>query len=284
MMAQFTALGRPIDPTYPTNLWIVALTVLAAVVGAAVAVLRGEDPLALAVFTAIMTLVAWIVGREADPAYELSAFVGAGIALVSAPLIGSLTPYVAGLDLGLALILVIQLARVVSRVVGPPALLTDTVLVLVLTALTVFLTPFWTLGLVAAGALVLDARLTSPLYPARRAHLPAALVAASFVAISAIINGLPGPGEGDTLLFAVVAVISGLYVWTIRDTREVLAVADTTGDLLNPLRVRAAMIVVLLACGLMLWHGVAGVAALAPVWMALAGAALYRVVLRVRRR
>ncbi|MGD2206109.1 MAG: hypothetical protein PVH17_04955, partial [Anaerolineae bacterium] len=62
------------------------------------------------------------------------------------------------------------------------------------------------------------------------------------------------------------------------------SVGDETGEPLDPQRVRAAQVLALLTTLLAAWwDGAAGVVALLPVWAAMLGTALYRLLLLGRR-
>ena len=83
-MHRITTIGRPIDLRYPTNRAIALLT-LAVTAGGALARLLGGEPVGAGAswgLSAGLTLfLGWALGRELDPAHDLSAFVGAGLAL-----------------------------------------------------------------------------------------------------------------------------------------------------------------------------------------------------------
>ena len=83
-LSDITALGRPLDPRYPTNLAIGALSLIVGAVGAAVKLLS-DVPLAESaswgIGAAFSVFLAWVLARELDPDYDLSAFVGVGLAI-----------------------------------------------------------------------------------------------------------------------------------------------------------------------------------------------------------
>ncbi|MGD9316838.1 MAG: hypothetical protein PVG56_08400, partial [Anaerolineae bacterium] len=92
-LADFTALGRnPLDPGYPTNLAIAALTVVVAIAGAVWRLISGVALLESALWgigAGLVMFLTWALGRELDPDHDLSAFVGAGLVLIALLLAGA---------------------------------------------------------------------------------------------------------------------------------------------------------------------------------------------------
>ena len=111
-----TALGRPIDPDYPTNRAI-ALVALTATVAAGIwALLSGvalPETASQAVRAGLTVFLAWAIGRELDPDHDLSAFVGVALALIGLTLLDAPSLF---LDFWLLLSL-----RLVNRTSGLPA-------------------------------------------------------------------------------------------------------------------------------------------------------------------
>lgn len=279
-MYEVTALSRPLDPRNLTNLLILILTPVAGGVAGGFALASGVE-LALAArigfSTSVITLLAWILSREIDIDHPWSAFLSVGLALVGFYLVQRnllLGEEPRLLDTALlSLILAIPSTRMVSRIVGPPARLADSVAILFLIVLVSFL-GVWVVGFVGVLALLLDGLLPEP----NRRNLLFALL--GLVVIGARVVILPDIGEPGALTLpylATITAISVAYGATIIATRQVQVGCDLEGYPLNVQRVRAAMLLGLVfALVVAVWDGNAGVLKMLPLWAALLGTAIYR--------
>ena len=157
-LSDITALGRtPIDPSYPTNLAIAALSLIVAIAGAIWQMISGAallESVLWGIGAGFLPFLTWALGRELDPDHDLSAFVGAGLVLIAL-----LLPDMPSLLMILWLLLVL---RTVNRSVGLPAKPLDSLGVLGLGA---WLTwqGYWMVGLMTAVAFLLDGLLSPPL-------------------------------------------------------------------------------------------------------------------------
>lgn len=276
-LTDITALGRtPIDPRYPTNLAIAALTAIVAIAGAVLHLFSGAAFLESALWgieIGLVPFLTWALGRELDPDHDLAAFVGAGLVLIALLLVGP-PPLLVVLWLLLAL-------RLVNRTVGLPAKPLDSLAVL---GLGLWLTwqGYWIAGLVTAGAFLLDGLLSPPL----RYHLFISGLALVATIVLSVFHGGVAIEGGPTMLVVVSSVVlAGLFAVVIATSREVQAVGDATREPLNPRRVQAAQLLALLTALLFAWwYGTSGLVALLPLWAALLGTSLYRLVILVRSR
>ena len=280
-LTDFTALGRtPIDPSYPTNLAIAALTLVVAIAGAVFRLVSGTALLESALWgieAGLVFFLTWALGRELDPDHDLSAFVGAGLVPIALLLVD---PPALVVVLWLLLVL-----RIVNRTVGLPAKPLDSLGVLGLGA---WLTwqGYWMVGLVTAVAFLLDGLLSPPL----RRHLFVSGLAFVATVTLSIFHGDMAMETGPTMPFVISsAVIAALLLVVIATSREVQAVGDaavgTVGKPLNPRRVQAAQVLALLTALLFAWWaGASGVVALLPLWAAMLGVSLYRLAILFLRR
>jgi hypothetical protein len=268
-LTDITALGRtPIEPSYPTNRAIAVLTTVVAIAGAILRLLKETAPLESVLWgigAGLAVFLTWALGRELDPDHNLSAFVGAGLVLIVLLLVGATS-----LLLILWLLLVL---RLVNRTTGLPAKPLDSLGVLGLGA---WLTwqGYWMVGLVTSVAFLLDGLLPPPL---RRQLFVSSLALLATVILS-IFHGGMAMESGPTMLVVVFSiVVAGLFLPVIAITREVEAVGDATGEVLNPRRVQAAQVVALLTAILFAWWaGASGLITLLPLWAAMIGVGLYR--------
>ncbi len=262
-----TAVVRPVDPRYPTNLAIAILAVLVGVGAAAWQWLAGTtllDGALWGISAGLAIFLAWALARELDPDHDLSAFVAADLAIVALPMLGP--------PQFLPLFWVLLAVRIVDRMVGLPARPLDS---LGLLGLGLWLTwqDGWIYGLITAAALFLDGWLE----PRLRRHLALAAVVLVATVVLALLGGTSPRGDWDSALlmwlFALTAILFSISIVTLEPAR---ALCDQTGEPVRPVRVRVAqglaLVTALLVAGL---GGQQGVVALWPLWAAMLGVALY---------
>ena len=272
-ISRITAIGRPIDPNYPTNRAI-ALLALAVIVGGSVlqliAGVQLVQSISWGIEAGLAVFLAWALARELDPDHDLSAFVAAGLALI-----GLLFLDLPGLT---ALFWMIVLLRIVNRTAGLPATILDSLLILGLSSWLTWQGE-WIYGLITALAFLLDSRLSPP-------HVRHLLFAAIALVITVILFGgrLPRVDELSPAIALTVLVMSALFLPVIIASRELTTVSDQTNEPLNPRRVQAAQGIALLT-GILIawWNGYSGFVSFMPLWAAMAGASLYRLGDKVKR-
>lgn len=255
---RLTGTGRPLDFSYPTNRWIVAISTAAGIVAAVIAFAGGESWIASMVAggrTGALAFLAWALGRELDPDHPISAFVAAGLMLAA------IVVYEAP-SVWLALWLLMGL-RIVNHTTGLPPTVADSAGFLILTGFTVT----WSMlaAIVCASAFVLNAWLGDT--NGRNLTLAAA---------SLVVAALPWAGVAwlptvDALVAAVaVAVVFGAVILRYR---VVTSRGDATNTPLDPTRVRAAqglaLMTVLFGAAAL---GIRGLVDLAPVVSAMIAA------------
>jgi hypothetical protein len=262
-----SAIGRPLDVDYLTNRVIVLLTLVVMVSRGSYQLFTGSSLLdsALAGGTAgIIVFVAWALGRELDPDYNGSAFVGAGLAFLGTLLVGE-----ANL---LALFGLMLLARIVNRTVGISASPLDSIMIVVFVGILAFVSS-WVYGAIAVVAFLLDYGL--PEANKRQLNFAGASVLVTIVAF--LVNGAERGVLSQPYLLAVV-MIAGLSLLVILTSRRVTSVGDVTGKTLNLRRIQAVQLLMLVAAtAVALWQGDLGFRLLLPLWATFAGIALYRV-------
>lgn len=274
-VSDITALGRPIDPNYPTNRAIALLSAGVVVAGAAYRLLAGDpllDSTLWGIGAGLAVFLAWALARELDPDHDLSAFVAAGLMVIGLLLWG--LP-----ELLLVFWLLLAL-RVIDHSTGLPAHWLDS---LGLLGLGGWLTGqgYWTAGLLTVAAFALDGWLA----PALRRHQLFALLALLVTVTLAVFQGdITQVEDASTPILLAVAAMGALFLVVIGTSRRVTSLCDQTGEPLRPTRVRVAQALAL-AAGLLLawWSGAHGVVALLPAWAAMLGVGLYRLGLLARR-
>jgi hypothetical protein len=276
-----SGLGRALDFSYPTNIAIAALSG-ATVAGVLVWTLLSGRALGPAVLVALGTgasvFLGWALGREVDPDYPLSAFLGAAFTLAGLLLLRLLPGF-------LAVLWFLAAARLVNRSAGARPTWVDSIAILVLG---VYLIGWrsWLYGLPALGFFLADALLPPP---NRRNLLFGGLAAAAVVVRLAV--ALPAsPGTELTqaaapLLWWTLGVGTALGLVLVLTSGGSRGTADATGEPLSAVRVRVAQALTLagaLLLGALL--GPPGILALLPVWAALAGGGLFRPIAAVAPR
>ncbi len=222
---RITAIGRPLDPRYRSNLLLLLL-----LPGAALAAgLLGAGALA----GALAAFGAWALTRELAPDDDPAAFVS--VALGFAALLAF------GVDSLLPVFVALLLCRVVNRSTGLPATPLDSLLVGAFVTWAALRLGQPLLLLSAAAAFALEATLHN--------GRPWQLVTAStclFAGIGLVLaRGLEAasPLALDAGPTAVLGAILLLFGWRVRATRAVLAPGDVGGLPLDPRRVRSGMLV-----------------------------------------
>lgn len=261
-----TSIGRPLDPSFPTNRAVILILPLAGIIASAMAGVRGADlpDILIAGLVGIgVVLGAWAMGRELAPDDNAAAF----ISLVFA--------YVAYLVIGppslLLLFTALLLVRIVNRSTGLPARVGDSIAVTALALVTMLATRNPLLGLVGGLAFAFDARLPEPL---RRQWLSAGLCLSGSLASLF----MPGRGLDDMALLVPnmndwpAALITLVYGIAYFRTRSVTSVGDVTGVRLSLLRLRAGMFIGFVVPFVALMTGQARPAS--ALWAALAGVGL----------
>jgi len=274
---RFSALGRRLDPAWPTNLAVLvlmpAVAVLAAVLAPVLPGLAGTGRVMAAGMGAGVVLGVWALGRELAPDDQVAAFVAMAFGL-------SALATLPGASLVL-LFATLTWVRVVNRSVGLPAKTLDGVAVLVLSGWAMASTQSFGVGLLTAGAFALDATLSEP----NRRQWGFAALALAMTGVLAVQGaegntpptmggeaGRAGVGSGEQV--AVAAVLMALYLRAVWRTRHLVSVGDATGIPLDPVRVRWGMVLALLVGIQAAFAGAGGLTAAAFVWAAVAGVGL----------
>ncbi len=267
-MNKISTIGRPVDPSYPTNRAIAIITLAVMVAGALFQGLTGApwgQSLLWGLQAGLAVFLAWALGREVDPDRALAAFVGAALTLIGL--------FAWGLP-GLGLLFWALLAlRVVNHTTGLAATLLDSLGLVGLSAWLIFGgNPGY--GLLTATAFLVDGWIDSQ---NRRQWFFAAL--AAVVTIAALLTGA-STWRGGGFSWPVVGIALGLsilFLPVILGTPPVTSVGDHTGERLHPLRVQAGQgLAALAGIEMALWGGMAGLWQSFPLWAVILGVSLYR--------
>ncbi len=262
-----TGIGRPIDPSYPSNRFVLVATLVAGGIGSIWEVVAAGSFGLGAFFGAGIraggtVFIAWAIAREIDPDRQTAAVVAVPIALL-ALLAGP--PW-------LATIAAVMLAgRVAIRTTGVPPTRID---LLVLVGLAAYLgsAPWGIIGALCIGvALFADTLLPRPAHNLNRAAAIAAVLAC--VAVTMLIGEWPSweqPSFGQWTLLGL-----GVLAAALLPVEEPRSRTDIRDDPLHHGRLRAARLLALITgVAYAGFAGGPGIAGLAAVWAAFIGAAL----------
>ena len=270
---KITALGRPIDPNYPTNRAILVLCLAALAIAVGSGMMAGfslMEGIGQGVGLAGALFFGWALCREITPDDEYIAFLAAVLAGIGA--------YWLDTPSFLLLFWALLTLRVVNRTTGLPSRPLDTLGVLVLG---VWLS--WQghveIGLATAIAFWLDASLDQPL---RRHRYMAVLILVT--SLTAVLAGrMPPFSEPSIGLIAVAGVL--LIAALLAYKPDLQSLGDVSGERLDARRVRLAdALLAATAAVSVLWHGWDGFVAFIPLWAAFVAAILWRVVEGMREK
>lgn len=262
-------IGRVLDLNNLTNRAIAIITVLVGIVTGVIQLATNNDLIdstVWAINAAGGVFLAWALSRELDPEHEYSAFVSAGLAIISLFLVNS-----PGL---LALVWYLVIVRILNQTTGLRATVIDATIAL---GLAVWLAFQFSWLYVPFAALVFFLNWLLQ----REDHRQ--LVFAGTSLIVTVVLGLAFQvpfGVLDPLGASAIPwlAITILFIPVIFASREVEVTSDYTGEPLNPRRLQAAQVVALLTAVLItLFAGIDGALSLLPLWMAFLGVAVYRI-------
>ncbi len=260
-----STLGRPIDPSVPTNLAVLLLTLAALVAGLAVALVRNATvgaALLEGLSWAGSLFLAWALARETDPDRSGSAFFAGAGGFAGAVLLG---------PPGFLLLFWLLIGlRYINQSTGlPPGALDFAALYGI--KLWLGISAHWTIPLLTFPTVLFAdlKRFPVPLRIGLPLVLPVVGVTLGFV------RGwrVEAPAWG-TVEFVVLAAIAVAILPVIAGYRRVRSVGDRTGEPLSPHRVRWALAWSVGTAIILTATGTSSVQELAPLWAALAGTAI----------
>lgn len=231
----FTSIGRPLDPAYPSNLAILWLIPLGAglhalLASAGFSVETSSASAALSGGLAVLGL--WALTRELAPDDNAAAFVSVALGF----------PAMLAFEAGSFLLLftALLLVRIVNRSTGLPARLFDSLSLLGLVAFAAVSLEQPLLPVIAALAFLFDARL----WGGHRRHYVGAVVCAAIAAYVLYRSGFPvNPALAAESAIALAAVpISLAFFAAIAATQHIESGCDVQGQRLDLARVRAGML------------------------------------------
>jgi hypothetical protein len=237
---QYTSIGRPLDPAWPTNKAVLVLLPIAAVLGAALAWAEDgtlSEVLLRALNVALVLFVAWALARELDPDDQSVAFISLAAGVLVAVVIDSPGVLAAFATLGLI--------RIVNRSTGLAARKTDSVALVLLSIAVIYWTRSPLFGGVAALAFLLDGSLKDPL----RHQWAFALLCVGATVVYMVDHdiGLGHPAAPDSLFEWLSVLFLLMFALDVVLTRTIRSRGDVNNRALDLSRVRGGMVVGLLA-------------------------------------
>lgn len=267
-ITQFTHIGRPLDPRYPTNLAIMILAGLATVAILIFRLIGGIELVqaGISAFLAGMSVfIVWGLSREIDPDHDFSAFVSAIIMIAVLFLMD-------GQFNLLVLFYLLSMARLLNRTTGLSAKFSDS---LALFGFTIFVSfvDSWIFAMMGGTMFLLDSIL-----PTRNRQ--GLLFAGASVVVMVIAFFVQGGGLNPILptLEYITGVVATtlLFIPIIMRSNQITSTGDFTGEPLVPLRIQAIQVVALLSgYHVAVWQGNAGIIAFLPLWVTFLGIAVF---------
>lgn len=240
-LRKFTRIGRPVDPSYPTN-----LAILVGFIGAFSAITlyhitQGvELPLALSygITAGLALFLGWAYAREIDPDHPLSAFFSAVFLLIA-------HLWIAPVNLG-AVFLLMLASRILSQTTGEPPGTFDS-LGFFGFALWQMAATHWVFGVIGAAAFLLESQLPDPAKYIR--YFAGGLFAAAAAYYFVFYQGSPF-GSFPPIPLAALVITTALCIPLIKKYRTAKSLGDHTNIPLYPQRVRTSQIFSLISGGL----------------------------------
>jgi hypothetical protein len=272
---KLTHMPRIMHPSYPIHRAVMLMMALGGIIAGVIGLISGEsilDSVISGLYAGAAIFLTWALGREIDPDKNGSAFAGAGLAFVAYLVLGRFSI--------LALAGMMVLCRMISRTVGLPLKLTDSLSLVILVGLIAYFDNTLILKYLLLLAFLLDGAFDSP---PSRAQFGFGALGYMVVFVIDLITGAALHPIPPTLPLAIIAaVIAAATLVGIVLLEKVISVGDATQEPLSLKRVRFSVGFVMLAAGVTaVINGDAGIVALAPVWAALLGMVVYRVMERM---
>jgi hypothetical protein len=238
---RYSSIARPLDPAWPTNKAVMILmpVALAAGIGWSLFMSQGvQGAMINGVVFALAVFGSWALGRELLPDDHAAAFVGMAMAFLAC-----LSFYAPGL---ITLFTTLGLVRMVNRSTGLMARTSDSVVLTLLVIWTIYATQSPWFGAVAALAFVMDASMKGP---QRKQLLFAALCIGTMVVYIVDYDvswlSLQPPNSLLQWLAIATSLLLGLNLLLMK---KVHSRGDVGDRRLSPDRVKAGMVIALLAC------------------------------------
>lgn len=262
---QVSGLGRPLDPSYPSNLFIIVATVLSLIGFGLASYLDAVgllESLWAGIRAALAVFLTWALTRELDPDHPASAVLAA---------IGQIPVIFFYESPGLLLSWwALFIFRVLNRSTGIKAKVPDTILVLGLSLWLGFYLS-WLVPAVSFLVFLGDGLIEKP----NRLHLTAAAFAAGELLYLWTFRITPEPVLLSLPYYVGLIAVSLAFSYVVLSSKEIASLGDITDEKLSGLRVQLAQIIALLfAVTFSLWYGSSGVLVINPVWLAIAASPL----------
>lgn len=266
---RLTSIGRPLDPSWPSNRAVIILAPLAGLVFAGWRFLQGtpiDEALMAGVYALLTAFLSWALARELAPDDQPAAFIAMALALSTLLNIP---------DPGLFLLVVaLALTRVVNRSTGLAPTVVDSTLVTLAVLGLLYTERAPLVGLIGAFAFALDAAL--PGGHRRQWGFAAACVLGGIAALVAWGPGVGGGAPLSTHGLLLPGLFGLLFLGALLATRRLDSVTDVGGEPLSVRRVRGAMWIALLLAAHNLAEGLPGARDGVALWAVLGGVGIGR--------
>jgi hypothetical protein len=265
---RWSAIGRLLDPKYPTNQAIILVSGLTFIAGSAYRLIANDGlfpSLGWGFSASLSVFLAWALTRELDPDHEYAAFVSATFALIASVFLGRAEL--------LTIFWILLASRIVNRTTGLAPTWLDSLGLVALGFWLSLQSPWW--GGITAVTFSLDALL--PRGKNQQFFFAALAAAGSLVSIGLSVP--LAPEETGTLFVGGLALgMAFMFVPIIWSSRNTKASSDQPGIPLIARRIQTAQILALsTACIAAFLENEIGLISFFPVWATVLGILLFRI-------
>ncbi len=289
-LQQLTGIGRSLDPRYPPHLVMILSSAITGLLLGCLSLLTSHSlwqSLLIGFMSSVTIGATWVIARELDPDHESSAFVGVTLIILLLLFLpgfrSSFSHLLPAVNILLSYVWFVVMLRILNQTSGRPIRWLDLTILLLLSGWLTWQSHF-NYSLLAMAAFLLNARLPNA-QPGQWLFAPAALLitvvklAPLFTATS--LSTLLLVDEITPLLTMLLLIITLLFFPVILAYHQTTTTNDTAEQPLIPIRIQAAQTVALATALLFAaWQGKPGLYAFLPLWAAILGVSLYRLLPR----
>lgn len=266
-ISKISSLGRPLNFSYKTNLIIAGLTFVSIIFAFLFFILYEDysffEALLEGAYFGISLFLSWAITREIDPDRNVSAFVSVTIAFI-------FLIFFPAQELLLLFWLLLNL-RLVNQIVGKEATILDGIIILAFSAFFSF-DGFPLIVLLSAAAFIIDGLLD---VKNRKSFILAVLASALFIYSLFNFSALSGP---QNYLFIISLIFVSIPL--ISSSSKIKSKADLSDKKLNPRRIQAAQIFILMLILTVNFSKIA-LEEIIPAISAVSGAAIYFILKKI---
>lgn len=270
---RITSINRPLDPNYPTNRLILITGIVVIAIASLFHFGINNTVFASMIYglkSSIAIFLVWAISREVDPDHEIAAFV---------PVVLSFVPVIIyGMQPLIALYWLLLISRIVNRSTGLKSGIFDTITAILITFyLSYEIT--WIFGILTASALFIDSRIDD----FEKVNLFASIIMAATTLFAITQKGDILIAEFSLIRALALSSMALLFFYPLLNLERPQSKGDKTGEPLEAVRVKTAMVLLLLTTILFVLTDSAYTASWPVIWCIAAGIGMYRLIYKAYR-